>query len=352
MKKLSFTLGSESSTVVFCSPQDALARDRREAVYVTDTSIYNLHSRHFPGPAAGAPQHAVEVLSPGEKSKDWPNVERILNAAFALGMARDGQFIGVGGGVITDLTGFAASIFMRGCDLVLVPTTLLAMVDAAFGGKTGINFAGLKNMVGSFLPAREVRISTEFVRTLSEREYYSGLAEVIKSAALDDSNLLDILEGHVADIRNRKDSVLQELVFRSIGVKGRIVEADLREQGIRAHLNLGHTFAHALESVAGFGAWSHGEAVAWGILRALDLGVRLGITPEAYATRIAKLISTYGFRTLAEADTDALLNAMRQDKKKKDGKLRFIVQAGLCDTRIVEAEDAIVREVLDSPRLV
>lgn len=349
MRQLSFTLGSSDSTIVFCSAESAVSKDRREAVYVTDSIIHRIYSGLLPDPEAQG--LAVEVLPPGEKSKDWPQVEAILNAGFRIGMGRDGQFIGMGGGVLTDLTGFAASVYMRGCDLVLVPTTLLAMVDAAFGGKTGINFGGYKNMVGTFYPAREVRISTDFVRTLPEREYSSGLAEVIKSAALGDDNLLDILEKHQTDVQNRVDSVVQEIVFRSIAVKGRIVETDLLENNVRAYLNLGHSFAHALESVVGLGDWSHGEAVAWGMVQAMDLGLRLGITREDYAKRLVRLIKSYGFRTQADVDAESLLHAMRMDKKKKAGKLRFVLQAGLCDSVLREVEDKAVLDLLKNPGL-
>ena len=226
------------------------------------------------------------------------------------------------------------------------PTTLLAMVDAAFGGKTGVNFGGFKNMVGTFYPAREVRVSTHFLTTLPEKEFRSGLAEVIKSALIDDSNLYDLLANRKEDIFLRKSEILDEIVFRSLGVKGRIVEADLTEQGIRAHLNLGHTFAHALETVTGFGTWSHGEAVAWGIGRALELGVQLGTTSRSYTDEVIRLLKDYNFTLSISVDSDELILAMGRDKKKQEGRLRFVLQSGPSATFIQEVPEAEVRKVL------
>jgi 3-dehydroquinate synthase len=236
---------------------------------------------------------------------------------------------------------------MRGCRVILVPTTLLAMVDAAFGGKTGMNFGGFKNMVGTFYPAEEVRIAPEFLRTLPEAEFRSGLAEVIKSALLDDPQLLTILETESESIFKRNPRILDQLVRRSIAVKGRIVEADLTEQGIRAHLNLGHTFAHALEAVAGFGTWSHGEAVAWGIQRALRLGEMLSLTSSDYRQRVEQLLLNYGYQLQAPGvPPEALFQAMKQDKKKQSGTVRFVLQKQLGKTMVQPVSDEMVMNSL------
>lgn len=298
-------------------------------------------------PSSQNPRAAV-VLPSGESGKTFSNVELILKTAFSLGFARDSCFVGLGGGVVTDIAAFASSLFMRGNRLVLIPTTLLAMVDAAFGGKTGINYYGYKNMVGSFYPAEQLRVYPGFLRDLPHREYLSGLAEVIKSAMLDDAELFAFLEEQHTSIMNREPGALEHIIWKSLMVKGRVVLADLREGGLRAQLNLGHTFAHALEAVSGFGLWSHGEAVAWGLLRALELGRVLEITPDSYISRVEALLRTYSYRLDSSGCApEQLINAMKNDKKKKSGKVGFILQRNLCETLQRPVEDATVLEVLN-----
>ncbi|MEI8092656.1 MAG: 3-dehydroquinate synthase family protein [Spirochaetales bacterium] len=274
------------------------------------------------------------VWPAGEAHKTWPQIDALLARALGLALARDSLLAGVGGGVVTDMAAFAASLFMRGCRLVLVPTTLLAMVDASLGGKTGIDYHGFKNLVGTFYPAQELRIWPGFLQTLPERDYRSGLAEVIKHAMLGEPGLWELLSKSHEAILAREPAVLNELVYRAIMVKVGVVERDLREAGERAFLNLGHTFGHALESVMTFdGTWTHGEAVCWGIARALDLGVGLGRTDKAWQAEVLAMLGAYGFRlTAAGAVPSALLAAMKNDKKKKDGLVRFVLQEAMGKT--------------------
>ncbi|MDR0504043.1 MAG: 3-dehydroquinate synthase [Treponema sp.] len=265
------------------------------------------------------------VLKSGEESKTWDSVELILEAARKASCGRDSYFIGVGGGVIGDLAGFAASIYMRGCRFMIVSTTLLGMTDASVGGKTGFNLSGIKNLAGSFYPARNVYMPLECLSTLPEKELKSGFAEMIKTAILDSDDFLEQLS-----IKNYLDHELPaDLIERAVTYKGAIVSEDFRESGRRMLLNLGHTFAHALESAAGLGEISHGEAVAWGIARACELGVMLGITPAQRAEKIIKLIKSYGYIVSSPhplvSDTEAFFNAIKSDKKKKNAKLTFIV---------------------------
>jgi 3-dehydroquinate synthase len=287
------------------------------------------------------------TLPSGESAKSWGELERVLAAMLDADLARDSTAVGVGGGVVGDITALAASLYMRGCELVLVPTTLLAMVDASVGGKTGINFGGYKNIVGTFFPAREVRICTDTLATLPEREYRSGLAEAIKTALLGDEELLEMLEHEQERVMQRDPELLARIVWSCVNVKGTIVEADLKESGIRAHLNLGHTFAHALESVEGLGAWSHGEAVAWGMSRAMRLGVVVGVTPEEYAKRVRSLLARYGYRIDPVPDVaDAVLRAMRKDKKRRGEAIRFVLQEELGRTSLREVDASLVMSVL------
>jgi 3-dehydroquinate synthase len=228
-------------------------------------------------------------LPAGEDAKNWSSAEAILREAKKAGLGRDSLIVGVGGGVITDLAAFAASVYMRGTGLSLVSTTLLGMADAALGGKTGFDFLGLKNFVGTFYPAAHVYMPLEVLGSLPEREWKSGMAELIKTALLDDeTGTLSLIEEGSSGFNSQFPAFNQDrigkLVCRAVRIKGRIVEADPRETGTeRALLNLGHTFGHALEASAGLGRLSHGEAVAWGIARSCELGLALGITPPERA---------------------------------------------------------------------
>jgi 3-dehydroquinate synthase len=287
------------------------------------------------------------TLQSGESGKGWAAVEAIVRAAREAGLGRDGTFIGVGGGVIGDLSAFAASIYMRGCGLALVSTTLLGMVDASLGGKTGFDLFGVKNLAGTFYPAGNIFLPLESLASLPPPEWKSGMAELIKTAVLAGDDFLDELmaiaadfpggafdSGFPADFASRllaRDAErLSRCIRRAVQLKGRIVEADPTETGReRILLNLGHTFAHALESSAGLGTISHGEAVAWGLSRACELGLALGITGRRRAEKIKKLVTRYGYETAAPhpltGDMETFIKALGDDKKKKTGTLTFIV---------------------------
>jgi len=276
-------------------------------------------------------------LPAGELAKQWESVHAVLARCTERALGRDAIIAGVGGGVICDITAFAASLYMRGCRLVLVPTTLLAMVDASLGGKTGIDFLGYKNLVGTFYPAHRIVIAPSALKSLPEREYLSGLAEVIKTALIGDADLLTVLERDKERILAREPAVVQEMIRRSLAVKGRIVEEDPREKGIRAVLNLGHTFGHALESASGFSGWTHGEAVAWGIGRALAAGLRFGMTDPVFARRVRALLRGYGYRLEADAGFDTLKTAFGLDKKRTAGGARLVIPCGVGDVRLRDA---------------
>jgi len=297
------------------------------------------------------------ILKSGEENKTWLSVETILAAANKAGLGRDGVFIAVGGGVIGDLAGFAASIYMRGCRFVLVSTTLLGMVDASVGGKTGFDFSGIKNLIGSFYPAQNVYMPLNVLSTLPQAEIKSGMAELIKTAILSGDDFLDELTPLAEKFNNVKEllesAVLQKCVEKAVSYKGKIVSEDFRESGKRMLLNLGHTFGHALESSSGLGNISHGEAVAWGIIRACELGIALNITPQKRAEKIKKLILSFGYECTcphpAAGSKETLLNAMKSDKKKKSGSLTFIVpdKKSACAV-VLKPEDAqIIDKILE-----
>lgn len=340
-----FTFG-EFTTSVIRSGANTLwdgLRDNR-VVGVLDrgaAEAYPEETGGFPGSAA--------VFEPGEEQKTWDSVESILRLGVSEGMNRDGIIAGAGGGVVCDIAAFAASVFNRGCGLILVPTTLLAMVDASLGGKTGINFSGYKNLVGTFYPAREVRIYVRFLERLPGREYKSGMAEVIKTALLGEPELRNSLDQEKEGWMNRDSGVLADGIGYCLGLKGRIVEEDLREGGKRALLNFGHTFGHALESAAGLGNITHGEAVAWGMAKALEAGVETGITSRSYRNMCKKLIESYGFDTGIKVENfDTFKAALLRDKKNRKGEVRFILQRDFGDTVITPLDPDLVRRIVTS----
>jgi 3-dehydroquinate synthase len=285
------------------------------------------------------------VLEAGEKAKTLESVATMLLAAKNAGLGRDGLIIAVGGGVLTDMAGFAASCYMRGCALAFVSTTLLGMADAAVGGKTGVDFDGVKNFAGTFYPAKAVFMPLAALQTLPAREIKSGFAEVLKTAVL--GGYEELFTGMAAlpgvgDIGGNEYEAFAPLLARTVEYKGRVVEEDPEERtGKRAMLNLGHTFGHALESAAGLGALTHGEAVAWGIARACELGARLGVTPGSRAQKITALLERFGYETRkphpAITDFARYEQAMRNDKKKQSGRLVFVVPTGTSAV-CVEAE--------------
>ncbi|MDR0374701.1 MAG: 3-dehydroquinate synthase [Treponema sp.] len=314
------------------------------------------------GAQAMAQPCGICALPDGESAKNWANAEKILKAAIDAGLGRDGVFIGVGGGVITDMTAFVASVYMRGAKLALVPTTLLGMVDAAVGGKTGFDLFGIKNCIGTFYPSPLIIMSLESLSTLPGREWKSGFAELLKTAVLDaDDGFLDRV-GRLSDAFSSPDfpaNLLQDnflrgellaCIARSVEIKGRVVEEDPEETGTRRRLlNLGHTFGHALEASAGLGLLTHGEAVAWGIARACELGQSLGVTSAGRAEKIMRLLDSFGYETRAPhpnmKDTGRFMDALFNDKKKKAGKLTFIVpERRGCGAVFIEKNEKTERE--------
>jgi 3-dehydroquinate synthase len=269
------------------------------------------------------------TLEAGESHKNWQAVEAILRSAHDAGLGRDGTFIGVGGGVVGDLCAFAASIYMRGCSVALVSTTLLGMVDASLGGKTGFDLFDKKNLAGTFYPARHVYMPMESLASLPPNEWKSGMAELIKTAILEGDDFLDDIAS-ANFLSQRESPVLARCISRAARFKGGIVEEDPLETGNRrVLLNLGHTFGHALESVAGLGTISHGEAVAWGIARSCDLGLLLEITPPPRVKKIKALLAAYGYEGGSPHplihNVNDFMQILGSDKKKRGGSIAFIV---------------------------
>lgn len=288
------------------------------------------------------------ILGPGEKYKTIDSVLEIVKAALNSNFNRNCLFVAIGGGVICDMTGFAASIFKRGVECEFVSTTLLADVDAAVGGKTGCDFETYKNMIGAFWPSKKLHVFPQFVKTLPEKEYLSGLAEAIKTAFLFDAPMLELFRNEKDKVLNRDSEILEKLISGCSKAKARIVHEDPKEKGNRAFLNLGHTFGHALESVSGLGEITHGEGVAWGMARAFEYSARNGLCTREYADDAIKILDSYGYNTKkSKIPAEKILDAMRKDKKNMSSAIKLIVQDGPQSTKIIEATDEKILEVLN-----
>lgn len=289
--------------------------------------------------AATVPELRTSVASvpSGEKSKSIEQYDRLLQWMLAEGTDRQSVVIAVGGGVIGDLAGYLAASFTRGIRFVQVPTTLLAMVDSSVGGKTGINLPGGKNMVGAFWQPQGVAIDTEVLSTLPERDYVSGLAEVIKYGVIDDADFFGWLEANAGDLAARTPAAVRHAIAESCRSKARVVAEDEREtSGRRAILNYGHTFAHAIEATAGYGTVQHGEAVAIGMQMAARLALSLGRVDETFLVRQTQLLDAVGLPLVwKDADPDAMIPVMGRDKKVAHGKLRFILPTRIGHVELV-----------------
>lgn len=306
--------------------------------------------------AQGFNHRAPLVIIPaGDNHKTFDSLTRIISAALHAGLDRSSVFLAVGGGMVCDIAACAASLYMRGVDCVLVPTSLLAMVDAAIGGKTAVNVCGVKNAAGTFYHARSVHIFTDALNSLPEQEYRSGLAEVLKTALLYDNGLRLLLEKNHAAIDRRDARILLQIIRMSVQTKAGVVSRDVTDKGERRCLNFGHTFAHALESLCDFSIL-HGDAVGWGMVRALRLGVTLGITDTAYAEYAVNLIGSYGFCTQSVYPAAAALNHrtikhrlveyMRNDKKNSNSAITVILQRHDYTTEVHHAACEAIMRVL------
>jgi 3-dehydroquinate synthase len=300
-------------------------------------------------------KEAVHLFDDAESAKNLRSVEEIARSLCRAGADRKSLLVAVGGGVTGDVAGFAASAYLRGVQLVQVPTTLVAQVDSSIGGKTGVNLPEGKNLVGAFYPPRLVLTDPELLRTLPDREFRGGLAEVIKHAIIADTQMFAVLEKDMERVLRRDRRVLGSLIQRNVEIKARVVGRDERESGLREILNFGHTFAHALESVTKYRRYQHGEAVAWGMIAASFLGHELGLTRADDVSRIVALIRRLGPLPSWPSDSPSrLVDAMRSDKKVRSGVLRFVLSSRIGAARSYDTVPLhIVERVLHfTPRLV
>ncbi|MRD73380.1 3-dehydroquinate synthase [Rhodocyclus tenuis] len=312
---------------------------------VSNETVAPLYLTRVRAAFAAAGVEALDVVLPdGEHFKDWPTLNRIFDALLGHRCERATTLVALGGGVIGDMTGFAAACYQRGVPFIQVPTTLLAQVDSSVGGKTAINHPQGKNMIGAFHQPQRVLIDTDSLATLPAREFRSGLAEVIKYGLIRDLPFLEWLEVNLDALLARSPAALAEAILRSCRNKAEVVAADERESGERALLNLGHTFGHAIETGAGYGVWLHGEAVAAGTMMAAELSQRLGWIDASLVARIGRLFERCSLPVVGPAlGEERYLELMAHDKKVQGGRLRLVLlrAAG----RAVVSADAPVADV-------
>jgi 3-dehydroquinate synthase len=300
---------------------------QKKVAVVTNPTVAPLFLERFAQVLTHEDIEVVRIVVPdGEEHKDWRALNRIFDTLLEQRCARDTTLIALGGGVIGDLAGFAAATYQRGVPFIQIPTTLLAQVDSSVGGKTAINHPLGKNMIGAFHQPRVVVADMGTLKTLPERELRSGLAEVIKHGLIRDAAFFGWLEAHLDRLLARDPDALEHAVVRSIAIKAEIVGQDERERGLRALLNFGHTFGHAIETGLGYGTWVHGEAVAAGMVMAADLSRRLGYLSEADTARIGSLLQRAGLPTTVTGISPARMQElMRVDKKARHGRVHFVL---------------------------
>ncbi|CAA0078604.1 3-dehydroquinate synthase [BD1-7 clade bacterium] len=312
--------------------------DGKHICIVTNDTIAPLYLKQTRQLLSGAASICESILPDGEAFKNLKTLNQIFDVALEHRLNRKSLLVALGGGVVGDMTGFAAACYQRGIDFIQIPTTLLSQVDSSVGGKTGVNHRLGKNMIGAFHQPRTVLIDTDTLKTLPERELAAGLAEVIKYGLIADVDFFDWLESNINALNAKDSAALAYAIQRSCEIKADVVAQDEREGGIRAILNLGHTFGHAIETHAGYGEWLHGEAVGVGMVMAVDLSVRMGNLHSDVLERAKSLIDRAKLPLTAPSDmlNEDFLSAMSVDKKNVDGKIRLVLMESLGNAYVTD----------------
>ena len=315
---------------------------RKHVAVVTNTTVAPLYLAQLTQTLNAAGVTVIPIVLPdGEAYKNTETLNLIYDALLQNRCERSTTLIALGGGVIGDLTGYAAATYLRGVPFIQIPTTLLSQVDSSVGGKTGINHPLGKNMIGAFYQPQLVLADIDTLQTLPQREFSAGVAEVIKYGLIRDAQFFDWLEQHIAELMALDETVVSEAVYRSCQNKADVVARDEHETGERALLNLGHTFGHAIENAMGYGVWLHGEAVAAGTMMAADLSQRMGWLNNDEVKRIHKLLTDAKLPLDApKLGVEKYLDLMQLDKKVADGKIRLILQQGIGKSVITSDYDA------------
>jgi 3-dehydroquinate synthase len=296
-------------------------------IIITDENVSHYYKKDFP-------KFRVVEIGLGEKIKTIDTLNYIFEKFIEYEVDRSSFIVGIGGGIVCDITGLAASIFMRGLKFGFVSTTLLSQVDASVGGKNGVNFRGYKNMIGTFNQPEFVICDNELLKTLEEREFIAGFAEIVKAGAIKDENLISYLENNYSRALNKDEEVINKLVYDSVLIKSKVVEYDEREKGERRKLNFGHTFAHSFEKLTGI---LHGEAVSIGMVLASKLSVKLNLIRENDFLRIKNLLKNLKLPVTTDTETAEIFKVMKQDKKREGDTLHLVL--------LQDIGNAIVKQV-------
>lgn len=356
MKTLEVDLGNRSYPIyigadLIDQPNLFSACEKATYVYiVSNTTVAPLYAERLTNTlnSFGKPVRTI-VLPDGESYKDWKNLQLIFDDLLKFGADRQTILVALGGGVIGDMTGFAAACFMRGIRFIQVPTTLLAQVDSSVGGKTGINHPLGKNMIGAFHQPVAVIADLNTLKTLPPRELSAGLAEVVKHGAIADAQFLDWIETNDKALLACDTEAMGYAVLRSCEIKSAVVSADEREGGIRATLNFGHTFGHAIEAGMGYGEWLHGEAVACGMVLGADLSCRLNYISETDLQRLTQIIKSMNLPiTPPKFGSKRYMELMQVDKKTEGGQIRYVVLEKIGKALIKSVDDTTVIETLNA----
>ncbi|MGB7298451.1 MAG: 3-dehydroquinate synthase [Burkholderiaceae bacterium] len=332
-----------------CDPLLELVTGRQVAI-VSNPTVYGLYGDGLRAQVAAQASTVIDIALPdGEAHKNWQSLNSVFDALLAARFDRQCVIIALGGGVIGDVAGLAAALYQRGVDCIQVPTSLLAQVDSSVGGKTAINHPAGKNMVGVFHQPRLVIADMSVLKTLPPRELSAGLAEMLKHGAIADVAYLESIEQGMAQLRACDPATMAAAVLRSCEIKSAVVAADEREGGVRAILNFGHTFGHAIESGLGYGQWLHGEAVAAGMIMAADLSHRSGLLEAEVGTRLAQANASADLPVAGPAwPVERYLDLMTVDKKAAQGVPRFVLLDGLGKARVSRVDESLVRETLSA----
>ena len=353
MQALSITLGERSYPIHIGAGLLDEARlyaphvGSKSVAVVTNPVVAPLYLERVGRALEQAGARVISILvDDGEQAKGWAMLERVFDALLAAHCGRDSVIVALGGGVVGDLAGFAAATYRRGIPFIQVPTTLLAQVDSSVGGKTGINHARGKNMIGAFHQPLAVIADIATLSTLPDRELRAGIAEVIKHGFVLDAQFVDWLDANVGKLLARDAAALEHAVRHSCRLKAQVVAADERESGLRAILNFGHTFGHAIEAGAGYGEWLHGEAVAVGMVMAAELSARAGSLRREDADRVKALIERAGLPVRGpKLAVERYLELMQMDKKAAGGRVRFVLLEALGRATLRgDLEPRLVRE--------
>lgn len=353
MKRLLVDLGEKSYNIVFESSFSKLSEELKnincpkKVLIVTDSNVSGLYADEVKNLLVDDGYDVgVCVFDAGEENKNMDTILKICSCCLEHEMDRKSMIIALGGGVVGDMAGFAASIFMRGISFVQIPTTLLSQTDSSVGGKTGIDFMSAKNILGVFHQPKLVYINPSVLKTLPNREFVSGMGEVIKHAIIRDSEFFEYLNENIDNIKEFRDEVLIDMIYKNCSIKALVVSQDEKEMGQRADLNFGHTFGHAVESYSDF-SLSHGESVGLGMVAASKVSFMRGLISETEFNAIIKMLEIYGFFVKTEIqDIEKVIEIMQKDKKKANGKLKFILPCAI--GKVIQTDDLTDEEILSA----